>query len=113
MRTQNNNHNKMYFKNDESEFCHPFNYHLKESIEEAKERGEDTFTLIEAINDNDNPNYIFCSHKDIFAVGERDQCKKHICSYYESKSGRGVCKHRGKLYETGEEVTFKLSDYEN
>ena len=78
---------------------------------EAKKAGKDEFTLFKAIPDNNNPHYVWCTH--YMEVGERSECKKSICPHYESKSGRGVCQHRGNFFLHGKEVTFKVSDYEN
>jgi hypothetical protein len=39
---------------------------------------------------------------------EKDQCKKNYCEQYSSKSGRGVCESRGKLFLHGEEVEFDV-----
>lgn len=99
-----------YFKSIYDETCHDLEYYLDDCISEAKEAGKDEFTLIEAIPDNDNPHYVWCTH--YLEVVDRDQCRKSFCPHYESKSGRGVCQHRGNLYEPGEEVTFKVSDYD-
>ena len=40
-------------------------------------------------------------------MGEREFCKKSQCKDYTSTSGRGVCSHRGKLFEVGEKVNVK------
>jgi len=57
---------------------------------------------IEAIPDNDNKDFVWCSYYG--EVTERQDCKKSMCSHYTSKSGRGVCSNRGKLYKHGETV---------
>jgi hypothetical protein len=99
-----------YFHPNDETTCHDFEWLLADCIAEAKEAGEDEFTLIEAIPDNDNPHYVWCTHYS--EVVERTDCKKSLCPHYESKSGRGVCQHRGNFFEHGKKVTFKVSDYE-
>lgn len=93
---------KLYFKSVDDTICSSLESHLEDAIdEELKE-----ITLIEAIPDNDNVNYIWCTHHG--EVMERSDCKKSICSYYESKSGRGKCKNKGNFFMHGDEVTFKV-----
>lgn len=77
-----------------------------ENTPEAREDGLSEITLFEAIPDNGNPGYIYCTV--IGEVGERSECRKAVCPDYESKSGRGVCKYRGKLCTHGDKVTFKI-----
>jgi hypothetical protein len=93
---------KLYFSSIDDTSC----YTLADRLNDAKLEGLDEVTLIEAIPDNSNPDYIWCGHQG--EVGEREGCKKAICPFYKSKSGRGVCKHRGNLYQHGEEATFKV-----
>ena len=93
---------KLYFLNIDDTNC----WTLSERLNDARLEGLKNVTLIEVIPGNGNPDYIFCGQQG--EVGERQECKKSICSYYESKSGRGVCKHRGHLYQHGEEVTFTV-----
>lgn len=93
---------KLYFESIDDTNCYP----LSDRLNDARLEGLDKVTLVEAIPDNDNPDYIWCGHQG--EVGERQECKKAICSYYESKSGRGVCRHRGNLYQHGEEVVFDV-----
>ena len=93
---------KLYFRDIDSEFCKSLESHF----EDAKDEGLERINLTEAIIDKSNPNYIWCGH---FAeIGEKEECAKSKCSFYSSKSGRGVCKHRGNLYEHGEEVEFDI-----
>lgn len=95
---------KLYFKSVDDTICSSLESHL----EDAKDEELKEITLIEAIPDNDNVDYIWCTHHG--EVTERSDCKKSICSHYESKSGRGICKHRGHLYSHGEEVTFAVTN---
>ena len=90
---------QLYFLDSSQPFCRPLDYFDKEELEEVD------YEIYEAIPDNSNKDYIFCTVDG--EVGEREFCKKIHCFYYESKSGRGVCKHRGKLYEFGEKVNIK------
>ena len=93
---------KLYFLNIDDTNCYP----LSDRLNDAKIEGLEKITLVEAIIDNENPDYIWCGYQG--EVTEREDCKKSICSYYESKSGRGVCKHRGNLYQHGEEIEFSV-----
>lgn len=93
---------KLYFKSIDDTTCHSLESHL----DDARSEELTEITLVEAIPDNDNPDYIWCIHHE--QVTERHDCRKYACSSYSSKSGRGVCKHRGNLYSHGDEVTFKV-----
>lgn len=93
---------KLYFRSIDDNTCHSLAYHMDDAKnEELKE-----ITLCEAIPDNDNTDYIWC--RKVEAVEEKEYCNKSLCKEYCSKSGRGVCEHRGNLYTFGEEVTFKV-----
>src|SRR6476620_8403844 len=95
---------KLYFKSLDDEICSPLEIHLADAKwDDCKE-----ITLIEAVPDNDNQHVIWCQH--FWACVERPQCTKSECEYYTSKSGRGVCQHRGQLYTHGEEVVFQVSE---
>lgn len=93
---------KLYFESIDDTSCYP----LTDILNDAYTEGLEKVTLVEAIHDNNNPNFIWCSYKG--EVGEKQECKKAICSYYSSKSGRGICEHRGNLYKHGEEVVFDV-----
>ena len=90
---------KLYFLDASSEICHSLDYFSLEELEEVD------YELYEAIPDNDNKDFIFCSL--IGEVGDKEFCKKSQCKDYNSTSGRGVCSHRGKLFEKGEKVNVK------
>lgn len=100
-----NKTDKKYFESIESEICYPLSYH----IEGAKINGLKEIKLFEA-NEDKIDGVVWCDLME--ATGDKSECNKKQCELYHSKSGRGVCSHRGKLYEHGEEVTFKVSDYE-
>ncbi len=97
---------KFYFKNIDSEMC----YTLQSHIIEAKEEGLEEIALVEAI-ETKVEGIVWCGLLDVSL--EKSECNKKECASYNSISGRGVCSYRGKLYEHGEEVTFKISDYGN
>jgi hypothetical protein len=93
---------KLYFLNIDDTNCHS----LSDRLNDARLDGLEKVTLIEAIPDNGTSGFIWCiQHGECV---ERQNCKKALCSYYESKSGRGVCSNRGKLYLHGDEVTFDV-----
>lgn len=97
---------KLYFKSIDHTTCHSLEWHL----EDAKLEDLQEITLVEAIPDNDNPDYVWCTHYE--NSEEKNQCRKSFCPGYESKSGRGVCEHRGNLYTFGEEVKFDVNTKE-
>lgn len=90
---------KLYFLDTSSEICHSLYFFSLEELEEVD------YEIYEAIPDNNNKDFIFCSLNS--EVGGREFCKKSQCKDYTSKSGRGVCSHRGKLFEFGEKVNVK------
>ena len=90
---------KLYFLDNSSERCYPLDRFSLEELEEVD------YEIYEAIPDNNNKDFIYCSLDG--EVGDREFCKKSECKDYTSKSGRGVCSHRGKLFEVGEKVNVK------
>lgn len=92
---------KLYFRDIDDTWCQP----IEGLIQDAKHDGLQKITLVEAVPSTDF-NSIWCSYNG--EVVDRNECKKSICPYYESKSGRGVCENRGKLYTHGDEVEFKV-----
>ena len=101
------NLSKLYFRDIDSEICYKLVGFIAEAIDEELEE----VTLVEAVPDFDNKGYVWCT-SDGTCV-ERSQCKKAYCTGYQSKSGRGVCENRGRLYRHGEEHTFKVNDYKH
>ncbi len=93
---------KLYFSNEDDTHCYELEYH----INSAKEEGLDEIELIEAIY-SQKENHIWCSY--LGEVVERNECKKQECELYHSKSGRGVCEHRGNYYLHGEKVKFNIN----
>ncbi|MDO6737104.1 hypothetical protein [Wenyingzhuangia sp. 2_MG-2023] len=95
---------KLYFRSIDHNVCYP----LSHFIEEAKEEGLTEITLVQAIPDKDTKNIFWCSEH--LETVEKSDCVKSYCDSYFSKSGRGPCSSRGKLYLHGEEETFKIAD---
>lgn len=91
---------KLYFKSIGDTICSSLESH----ITDAKYDGLEKITLFEAIPDDGTYDVIWCTH--YWECVERYDCRKAVCPYYESKSGRGVCSNRGKLYLHGNEVEF-------
>lgn len=76
-----------------------------EIIDMAKADGKSEVSAYEAVPYNGSEDIVWC---DLYESVERSECTKKSCSSYESKSGRGVCKNRGKFYQFGEMVTIKI-----
>ena len=78
----------------------------KRTLEKLKSRNIKVSDFVrKAIPDNNNKDFIYCYLDG--EVGDREFCKKSQCKDYNSTSGRGVCSHRGKLFEKGEKVNVK------
>lgn len=93
---------ELYFKDKDSECC----YCLEDYLNEAREEGLTEITLLKAIPDDDNTDYIWCTYAG--AVEERCECSKTHCDYYPREQKGGKCPNRGRLYLHGEKVTFKI-----
>lgn len=93
---------KLYFKDIDSTTCSS----LSDMLNDARLDGLETITLVEAIPDNGTTDMIWCTYNG--EVVEKSECKKSLCSYYSSKSGRGTCANRGNLYLHGEEIVFNV-----
>lgn len=92
---------KFYFRNIDSTNIEI----IEDIIHDAKLEGLSEVKVLEADLDNDTSEYIWCK---IYDCVERNDCKKSLCSAYESKSGRGKCNNKGNLYFHGKEVTFSV-----
>ncbi len=93
---------KYYFESIDDTICYELSYH----VINAKDEGLQEITLVEAVPDTETKDFIWCSeHAE---VTERNMCRKVECESYTSKSGRGVCSHRGKLFLHGEEVKIQI-----
>ena len=64
---------KLYFRSIDDNTCHSLEYHMDVARYEELEE----ITLVEAIPDNDNPDYVWCTHYE--NTEERNQCKKSFC----------------------------------
>ena len=93
---------KLYFRSIDDNICHSLDWHL----EDAKLEQLEEITLVEAIPDNDNNDYVWCTHYE--NPEEKSLCNKMNCTAYTSKSGRGKCEHKGNLFTFGDEVTFSV-----
>lgn len=89
---------KLYFLDIDSTNCYPLEDYTEEELDDNNRE------LVEAIPDNDNKDFVWCTYYG--EVAQREDCKKSECPYYTSKSGRGVCSNRGKLYKHGETIKF-------
>ena len=52
---------KLYFRSIDDNICRPLNWHM----DDARDEELNEITLCEAIPDNDNPDYIWCTHYKI------------------------------------------------
>ena len=95
--------NKLYFRDIDSTNCESLEYILHD----AKLDGLKEIEVHEAIPSKET-SFGWCSYMG--EVADHGECKKSECSHYYSKSGRGVCSHRGKLYDFGEKIKIKV-DY--
>jgi hypothetical protein len=93
---------KLYFRSIDDTTC----YSLETHFEDARDEELTKIKLVEAIPDDGTNDVVWCTH--YVECVDKDQCKKTFCEHYSSKSGRGVCEHRGNLYLHGEEVTFDV-----
>ena len=100
---------QLYFRYEDSEYCFPLEYFLAD----AQADGLTEITLIKAIPDSDNKNFIWCNY--IGECGERSECCKARCKYYQTRGNAkgGMCKYRGWIFQHGEKETFKLKKEQN
>jgi len=92
---------KLYFRNEDSTNVET----IEDILHDARLDELTEVSVLEADLDNDTSEYIWCQ---LYDCVERSNCKKSLCSSYESASGRGKCKNKGNLYFHGNEVTFKV-----
>lgn len=93
---------KLYFRSIDHTICSSLESHFDDARDEELTK----ITLVEAIPDDGTNDIVWCTfHQECV---EKDQCKKNYCEQYSSKSGRGVCESRGKLFLHGEEVEFDV-----
>ena len=87
---------KIFFETVDSELCYPLSF--------FESKFERPFTVFNAIPEKVN-GVFFC--KAVLLPSEDGQCGKD-CADYSPKNGKsGMCKHKGRLFEPGKEVTFK------
>lgn len=94
---------KYYFENEDAENCWTEEYFQDQMrVNELTE-----ISVLEAIPVKIKiSEYIYC--KEIGEVGEKRECGKEY-PYYKPRNGKnGMCKHRGKLFEHGDDVILKL-----
>lgn len=97
---------KKYFRNIDDTFCQS----LEDIFADARYDELEEIIVLEAIPDNDSSGYIWCTHQG--EVTEKSDCRKSICPWYSSKSGRGKCESKGQLYMHGEQIKFKVPENE-
>jgi hypothetical protein len=96
---------KLYFKSIDDTTCYDLQTHFKDARDEELIK----IKLVEAIPDDGTNDMVWCTfHQE---CTEKYLCKKNHCEQYSSKSGRGVCEHRGKLFLHGEEVEFEVPQF--
>ena len=94
---------KLYFRSTD----HCFPETLQDTIIDAEIEELEEITVVEAIPDDGTRGIVWCH---LYDVVEESECKKSRCCSYKSKSGRGRCENKGKLYLHGESVTIKIND---
>lgn len=90
---------KFYFRRIDDELCFSKQYHL---IDMAAE-GLTELQVYEAKPTSDGQ-YFFC--RAVGEVGERGECGKGCSDYAPCNGKNGRCRHVGKLYEPGNQVTL-------
>lgn len=93
---------KYYFRDIEDEHCFQKEYWLSEMKAEKLEE----LDLFEA-NPTWENDFFYC--KAISEVCEKGECGKQCNDYAPRNGNSGCCKHFGKLYEIGEEVTLYIN----
>ena len=91
-----------FFSGEDEEICYPLWKHLMW----ARERDEKEITVYKAEPIKVH-GYMYCK---LHGAGEDGNCGK-ICDDYVPRNGkRGMCKHRGKLYQAGQKVKFNVEN---
>ena len=91
-----------FFSGEDEEICYPLWKHLMWARE--KDEKEVTVYKAEPIKVH---GYMYCK---LHGAGEDGNCGK-ICDDYIPRNGkRGMCKHRGKLYQAGQKVKFNVEN---
>jgi len=92
---------KYYFENEDAEVCYPLSYFT----DRAKESGLKEISILEAVPDFRNKEFVWCGWDD--SCTYMSDCKKSVCSAWTKGKGN-MCDHRGKLYAHGDSVTIKI-----
>lgn len=92
---------KLYFENEDANFCYPLIYH----IENAQADDLKEIELFEAIPDTTNKDIVWCT--ELENTSEKSECNK-TCPYYKAPIKGRICELRGKLMEWGEKVKFNV-----
>jgi len=89
---------KYYYKDGDSEYCYPLEYHL----EYMRENGIEKMDVFEAKMENDSE-FFFC--KEVMEVGEKNGTCGKMCEDYQPRNNKsGICKHYGYVYENTDVV---------
>lgn len=92
---------KLYFSEIEEDYANTLEFIL----EEMKERELSEITVNEAKREIQS-DYFYC--KKLQEVGEKEECSKSNCEFYEPRNKKGgCCKYFGFTYEPSTE--FKLT----
>ena len=96
---------KYYFENEDSDHCYTEEYFQ----DKMKEDELIEISVMEAVPVKISiSEYIYC--KEYGEVGERSVCGKE-CRYYTPRNRKnGMCKHRGRLFDHGEEIILKVKN---
>lgn len=94
----------LYFRTEDCLFAYPLEKHL----EDAKEAGETSITLFEAIPDRLPDDVFFCQKFD--EIGDTGLCNSRDCSAYSPRNGKsGCCRFYSKKgYVKGKIKTFEV-----
>jgi len=100
---------KLYFREDEDDFCYTAKTIKKQMIED----GVDKLEVFEAKEDT-NSGYFFCKHYGLPTEQNEETCGKKFCDFYEPANGvNGRCTHKGKCYTpTNKSRTLKIKTNE-
>ena len=91
-----------FFSGEDEELCYPLWKHLMW----AREKDEKEITVYKAEPIKVH-GYMYCK---LHGAGEDGNCGK-ICDDYIPRNGkRGMCKHRGKLYQARQKVKFNVEN---
>ena len=96
---------KLYFRNEDSERCHPKEYF----ISDMRDAGLTEIEVFEAIPDKDK-NYFFCDAIGEVAMKEGGyfNCGKECEDYAPCNGKSGKCRYKSFCYTHGEKVTLKF-----